>query len=308
MIHVAIAGDGQLARGVARRLAPRQDVRLTGPVPRARLDDALLSGADVVLIATTTRLADVAEDIRTAVDHRSNVIASAEEAAYPWSIDPHLAEDLDALARDRGVTIVGGGLNPGFIFDALVLTLLGAAGPASAIAVTRTVDLSGFGPAVAERLGLGFTEAEFRERVADGRVLGHAGFPQSIAVVAAAIGRSIDQFDTELIPVIDEAGTTVGIDQVYRAIDSAGRAWFTARFIGRAGLDAHGLTSGDVIRFERPHLEAFECTLSPGIGSQVGSQAMISSSVDRVVAARPGWLTVADLPPAFPIGLSEETP
>lgn len=300
MIQVAIAGDGQLGRGVARALAARDDLTVTGPMPRARLDEALTSGADVVIIATTTRLSDVADDIRTAVRHGSNVIVSAEEAAFPWVVDEERARELDAAARDAGVTIVGSGLNPGFVFDALVLTLLGPLGSVTRIEVTRTVDLSGFGPTVAARLGLGVTEQEFHARVADGQILGHAGFPQSMSVVGAAIGRAVTRVDAVLTPVVGAGGVTVGVDQDYTAVDADGAAWFRARFIGRDGLSAHGLAARDELRFLREGDDDVVCTLTPGIGSQSGSQALISSSVDRVVAARPGWVTVAELPPAHP--------
>lgn len=300
MIQVAIAGDGQLGRGVARALTPRADLAVIGPLPRARLDDALTSGADLVIIATTTRLADVADAIRTAVNHGSNVLVSAEEAAFPWVVDDDLARELDAAARAAGVTIAGVGLNPGFIFDALVLTLLGPLAGVTRIEVTRTVDLAGFGPTVAARLGLGVTEAEFHARVADGRILGHAGFPQSMSVVGAAIGRAIARVDAVRTPVVGDDGLTVGVDQDYTAIDDDATPWFRARFIGRAGLPAHGLTACDELRFLREGDDDVVCTLTPGIGSQSGSQALISSSVDRVVAARPGWVTVAELPPAHP--------
>jgi hypothetical protein len=33
---------------------------------------------------------------------------------------------------------------------------------------------------------------------------------------------------------------------------------------------------------------------------QSGSASIVANSVRRVVAAAPGWRTVADLPPAFP--------
>ncbi len=301
MIHVAIAGDGQLGRGVADALSARSDIAILGPVGRDHLGDALESGADLVVVATTTLLAEVADAIRTAVLHGSNVIVSAEEAAHPWTSHPRLAQEIDALAREREVTVLGAGLNPGFVFDALVLTLLGAVGPVTAIDVTRTVELSGFGPVVAGRLGLGVSAAEFAKRVADGRILGHAGFPQSMAVVAGATGRSLARVDARLRPVLGAGGRTVGIDQDYTGVDGGGEPWFHAHFIGRAGLAEHGLAASDRIRLERAGADPIECTISPGIGSQDGSRSVVANSIDRVLAAPPGWLTVAELPPAFPV-------
>lgn len=299
--RVAIAGSGQLGQGVARLLSQRQDVEIViGPTPRSDVELALSSGADVVIIATTTRLIDVADQIRVAVTHGSNVIVSAEEAAYPWVVDEEIASELDALSRENGVSIVGAGLNPGFVFDALVLTLLGALESVETISVTRTVDISRFGPTVSARLGIGFNSKDFTERVANGLVLGHAGFPQSMAVVARAIGRPIVKIDTNLSAVFGHDGIATGIEQLYEAIGPDDKPWFTARFSGYVDLEGAGLSASDELRFTRSDADEDHFVVKSGLKSQSGSQAIIANSIKRVVAAPPGWLTVAELPPAFP--------
>jgi len=298
VIEVAILGSGQLARGVARQLALRADVRVAGPTPRSRIPEAAASGAHVVVVATTTRLADVADDIEAAVRAGSNVIVSAEECAYPWAVDSLLADRLHSLALERGVTVLGCGLNPGFVFDALVLTLLGAVESPTAIAVERTVDVSGFGPAVRARLGLGVSAADFAAGIESASILGHAGFPQSMSIVAAALGVDIDHIATSIEPLTN-AGLTVGFVQEYTAV-VAGENWFRARFVGHLTPASAGLVVRDTIAVSSSSGAPLTCTIDPGIGSQSGSQSLIANSVDRVIAAPPGWLTVADLEPAHP--------
>src|SRR6478609_6651402 len=114
---VAIYGAGQLGTAVAGLLAvnPRFEVR--GPFGRQQRDDALRGGADVVVIATTTRLSDVASDVELAVGSGSNVLVSAEESAFPFMVDAALAEGLDRLAVEHDVSVAGVGVNPGLIFD-----------------------------------------------------------------------------------------------------------------------------------------------------------------------------------------------
>src|SRR5580765_2937420 len=132
--------------------------------------------------STTSFLAVIADDIRDAVESGSNVITTAEEAAQPWANDPAVADRLDALARARGVTILGAGLNPGFAFDALVLTVCGAAPEVESLRVSRVVDLSGFGRTVLRRIGVGHTPEEFEAGKRAGTVTGHIGFQQSMRV------------------------------------------------------------------------------------------------------------------------------
>ena len=40
--------------------------------------------------------------------------------------------------------------------------------------------------------------------------------------------------------------------------------------------------------------------LKPGINSQIGSQNMVANSIQRIINARSGWVTVAQMEPAYP--------
>lgn len=50
--------------------------------------------------------------------------------------------------------------------------------------------------------------------------------------------------------------------------------------------------------------KVFQITqLKPGIGSQVGSQNMVANSIQRIIHARSGWVTTAEMQPAYPENL-----
>jgi len=308
---VAIYGAGQLGTSVAGILSanPRYEVR--GPFGRDQRDEALDGGADVVIIATTTRLRDVADDIERAVAAGSNVLVSAEEAAFPFMVDAELATRLAALAVASNVSVAGVGVNPGLIFDALVLTVIGSAPRGCDIDVRRVVDISGFGSTVLRRLGVGATAKAFDEAVAAGDILGHAGFPQSMTIVADAMGVNIEHIEKSLQPIIATApvdvpgrfgvaaGESAGVDQTYTSIVD-GRPWFTAHFYGHVDLPSLGLERTDDIHLSVDGERFQSIHVRPGFGAQVGSQNTTANSIDRIVAARPGWVTVAELAPAFP--------
>jgi 4-hydroxy-tetrahydrodipicolinate reductase len=311
MATVSVYGAGQLGSGVAAILTDRGVHRVLGPYSRGQRADALAQGADVVLIATTTRLADVVDDIRMAVAAGSNVLVSAEEAANPWLVDADLAEQVHQQAVAAGVTVLGAGLNPGLVFDALVLTILGAHPDDVQVTVRRFVDISGFGDTVLRRIGVGVTVAQFEKGVADGAILGHAGFPQSMSIVGRARGRETSRITAQLAPIVSgeetpfsrgrliAAGCTVGVDQTYRAVDESG-AWFTAQFVGHVAPGVAGLELRDEIVVHRGEEILQQTRATPCFASQSGSQHVLANSIDRVVDAAPGWLTVADLPPAGP--------
>jgi hypothetical protein len=307
-VRVALYGAGQLATNVAAVLSRRPDVEVLGPHGRDGRDDALRSGADVVVVATTSFLRDVAPDVRLAVESGSNVIVSAEEAAYPWAVDQAVADEIDGLARERGVTVLGGGINPGFAFDGLVITATGPTASVSSIRVERVVDLSGFGETVLRRIGVGYTEDEFAAGTQSGAITGHIGFPQSMRVVAGALGVTIDRIDRTIAPLFAEreqrgrhlsvaAGQTAGFEQHYVAVVD-GAPWFEALFTGHLDPPSIGKPPRDEIWIEGD--PPLHYTVVPGFNAQSGSAALIANSVRRVAAAPPGWLTVADLPPASP--------
>lgn len=311
MSRVSIYGSGQLGTGVAAILRQNPRYRVEGPFGRSDRDAALTSGSDLVIVATTTRLKDVIDDVRTAVEHRSNVLVSAEEAAFPFVVDEAAAREVDRLAKERGVTVAGAGVNPGFMFDSLVLTLLGTQPRGCTIQVRRHVEIGGFGATVLRRIGVGWSEEEFHERVERGEILGHAGFPQSMEIVAAATGVTIDRIDRKLRPVITtepievpgrftiEPGQSAGVDQTYTAI-AGGSAWFLAYFYGHVSLAKVRKEPADDIDLLKGRTTVQTLRLRPGIKSQSGSQNMVANSVERVIAAPPGWVTVADMAPAFP--------
>jgi hypothetical protein len=306
---VSVYGAGQLGQGVARILGERGRHSVRGPFGRAERSAALGGGSDLVLVATTTRLHDVVDDVRLAVAGGSNVLVSAEESANPWFVDEDLAAKVHGEALAAGVTVVGAGLNPGLVFDALVLTVLGAAPDDVDVTVRRTVDISGFGPTVLGRIGVGISPGEFARAVASGEVLGHAGFPQSMSVVGRATGRGVGAIAASLQPVVTEealtlpdgrtiaAGLTAGVDQTYRAVEQ-GHTWYTAQFVGHVAPASVGLDLADVITLHRGDEVVQEVRATPCFPSQTGSQHVLANSVDRVIAAPAGWLTVADLPPA----------
>lgn len=311
MTSVSIYGAGQLGNNVARLLKNQSGYSVLGPFSRDQDKLALESGADVVVICTTTLFQDVKEHIARAVRAGSNVLVSAEECAYPWAVDPDSANEISALAIENNVSVAGCGVNPGLIFDALVLTYLGASPRGVDIVVRRTVDISKFGPTVLRRIGIGWTAAEFKTRVENHQILGHAGFPQSMSLVADALGLKIDHIDRELLPVFAETeidltdkfllekGITAGVNQTYTAV-VAGKNWFTSHFFGHVALNEIGKKPLDEIEFQLDG-EVFQIIqVNPGIGAQMGSQNMVANSIDRILTADPGWVTLTQLPPAFP--------
>lgn len=328
-LSVVLIGVGRVGRDLARILAARPGVRVvaawsrnpahegrdlgevagaepSGVAITSRQDVAFAAGADVAVVATTSFLSDVAPVIKAAISTGHNVLCTAEESAYPWAVDPALADRLDAAARANGVTVVGSGANPGFIFDTLVATLALAAPDLTRIRVSRVVDVSRFSATVLRRLGIGFDPEQFAAGRAAGQIWGHIGFPQSMHLVASAFGLALERVEGTVEPLFADRpyavanldvgpGESVGFIQRYVGI-SGGRDWFHAELTGHLDPAGAGLAVQDRIALEGS--VPLTLVVDPGFRAQETSAAVLANSIARVVAAPPGWFTVLDLPPA----------
>ncbi len=204
------------------------------------------------------------------------------------------------------MAVAGLGINPGFVFDALVSTLSGAAWDVSGIEVERVVDLSGFGARVLTRLGVGLTPEAFAEGVATGAVTGHIGFPQSIRIVAHTLGRPLERVEREIEPIITEhpltsreldvaPGLVGGFTQRYKGIVD-GETWFVAHLVGHLDPPSIGEPLRDLIRIHGAAELALD--LVPGLNAQSTVAAVLVNSIGRICRAEPGWRLVTELPPA----------
>lgn len=325
-MRVVLCGVGGVGRNVTRLLRARPGYRIAAACSRnpalagrdvgelaggsplgvavsGGLETALREPADLLLVATTSFLREVAGDVRRGIERGLHVITTAEEAAFPWIVDAELAGRLDALARERGVSVIGVGLNPGFIFDALLLTATGIAWDVRAIRIRRVVDVSRFSAAIQRRLGIGFTAERFKAGVAAGSITGHVGFPQSFHLAARRLEVRIDRIESGFEPLMAgrpyaganlqvEPGTTAGFVQRYRAV-CGGRPWMSAEFVAHVDPPAAGYRPADSIRIDG--YNALNLAIEPGCQPQLGTAAMIANVMPRLAEARPGYLTVADL-------------
>jgi 4-hydroxy-tetrahydrodipicolinate reductase len=325
-IKVILSGVGGVGRNVTRLLSARPGYRVVAAYTRnperagqdlgtlAKIESlgvtvtldreaALAQPADILVVATTSFLKEVAGDLRTGVEHGLNVITTAEEAAFPWLTDEQLANELDQLAQAHQVSILGVGLNPGFIFDALLLTATGIAWDVRRIRVRRVVDVSRFSATIQRRLGIGFSRTEFEAGVKAGSITGHIGFPQSFTLAAKCLGRRLECIEKSFEPLIAErplvnehlrveVGQTAGFIQRSAGM-VAGEPWISAEFIAHIDPPSVNLAAEDSISIEG--YNAINLTISPGCNPQLGSAAMVANCIPRVMEARPGFLTVADL-------------
>lgn len=304
-------GLGPIGREIARLAARRRDVvpvaaadlspaiagrdlyellGVEGPAPvRVSSDpaEALAVPADVVLHATGSYLPDVAPQLLAAVRAGRNVISTCEELAYPWRRHPDLAGELDREARRAGVTVLGTGINPGFVLDTLVLCLSAACGHVRRVEATRVVDVSRRREQLQRKVGVGLTLEEFRSHAAVGR-FGHVGLAESAWLVAQGLGWELDDL-CEVIEPVEHDGRARGARQTV-----TGRAG--GRDVLRLSVEMVAGASGPCDEIVIDGDPPVRITIPGGIPGDVATAAVVVNCIPAVVAHEPGLVTMLDVP------------
>jgi hypothetical protein len=257
------------------------------------------TSADVVVQATTSHLMAVYPQLVQAVAGEKNIISSCEELSYPWTGQGELARKLDRRAKEAGVTVLGAGVNPGFVMDVLPLVLTSPCQEVRSIAVTRLVDSSTRRLQLQVKMGTGLSPAEFRFRVSDGSI-GHVGLRESLFMIAETMGWQLDEVKESIEPVmathrwetgafVVEKGRVAGMRQT--AVATAGDRE-VIRLDLQMSLGAENPHDSIVIDGKPP----INLTIAGGIQGDQATAALMVNLIPAVVRARPGLLTMRDLP------------
>ena len=268
---------------------------------------------DVVVIATTSWVKDQMADLRRIITAGINCVSIAEEMADPYAQNPELAAELDELCRMNNVTVLGTGVNPGYVLDLLVVALTGGNHKVERIEASRVNDLSPYGPTVMKTQGVGITPAAFKAGIEDGSIVGHVGFPESIHMISDALGLGVDRIEQVREPIIS---------QVYRETPHVKVQPGMVAGCAHTGIGFRG--DKEVIRLVHPqqihpHLEGQETgdyihiygkpeihlAIKPEIAGGVATMGLAVNMIPHVFAATPGLKRMIDMPaPAALMGES----
>ena len=268
---------------------------------------------DIVILATTSWTKEQLPDLRKIIRAGINCISIAEEMSDPDAQNPEVGKEIDVLAKEHGISVLGTGVNPGYVLDLLVVTLTGGNHYVERIEASRVNDLSPYGPTVMKTQGVGTTPEEFRSGVADGSIVGHVGFPESIHMISEALGLGVDRIEESREPIISK---------VQRETPHVRVAPGMVAGCAHIGIGYRGDT--EVIKLIHPqqihpHLEdqdtgdyiniygkpEIHMAIKPEIAGGVATMGIAVNMIPHVVAATPGLKRMIDLPvPAALMGES----
>ena len=281
-VRAVIDNDPGKAGKTIRDLSKlNSDVRVLRSIGEADLKDV-----DVAIFATKSRLSETSEDVEHVLGEGVRVVSTCEELAYPNLLSDIIARRLDGVAKENNVSVIGVGVNPGFVMDWVPAVVASASKNPTEIHVTRSVDVSRRRKQLQNKMGVGFTRAKFEKGLAEGSI-GHVGLPESLRLIARSLGREAGDLKSGITPVLGAGDYVMGARQ------------FTE---GRAGpcqirLDLEmTMTSTDFDLVEvkgDPHLKL---RFENGVFGDSATVALAVTAAERIMFARPGLITVLELP------------
>src|SRR3954465_14010125 len=327
-IRVMHFGLGPIGAAIAKQVAARPGFKIVGAVdidpakadrdlgdviglPK-RLGVKVLGDAakalkaskpDVVVLCTSSSIKKVLPQIEEILKIKKPIVSTTEELSYPGYTHIRQARQIHEWAKKAKVAVLGTGVNPGFAMDALPIALTAVCERVDRVIVNRVQDARIRRLPFQQKIGAGLTTEQFQKKADDGSVR-HVGLTESIAMIADALGWTLDRIPAAIQPKL----ASVTISSEFLAVDPG--------YVCGIIQDGVGYRKGEpVIRL---HMEAYlgapesydsvEIEGSPtisskiagGIHGDVATASIVVNSIPHVMNAAPGLHTMRDLPlPSF---------
>jgi 4-hydroxy-tetrahydrodipicolinate reductase len=323
---VIIFGCGVMGRNTAQALLDKKSFEIVGAVdidpelfgkdlgeildpPKTlgilieKRPDDLLSRveADAVVLTTTSHLESVAPQVIQCLEAGLNVVSTCEELSFPWKRHPELTQKLDNLAKEHGKTVVGTGINPGFLMDMLPLILTAPCLMVQSVKVKRMMNSAKRRVPFQVKVGTGLTQEEFKEKIENKIITGHVGLLESINMIASGLGWELDEaVELPPEPVINEKEITTALGEVQPG-DVIGlksiafgkkndKEVITLEFCANAAVEEE---YDEIIIEGEPNLRQ---KIIGGVHGDIGTVAVTVNTIPRAVKAPPGVVVMKDLP------------
>ncbi len=327
-IRVVHFGLGPIGVGIVRQVAERKGFKIVGaididpakvgrdlgevaglPKPlRVRVSDDVkktirTSKPDVAVLCTSSSLKKVLPQFETVLKLKVPIVSTTEELAYPTRANLQYARAIHQLAKKAKVAVLGTGVNPGFVMDALPITLTGICERVEAVHVDRIQDARIRRLPFQQKIGAGLTREQFRKKVDDGSVR-HVGLAESISMIGEAFGWKLEKITDEIQPKMAE--TRVASD--FLAVDPGYVCGIIQDGVGyRNGQPAITLHMEAYLGAPESY-DAVEITGSPalkmkiagGVHGDIATASIAVNSLPKILEVAPGLHTMRDMPlPSF---------
>lgn len=278
------------------------------------LDDVPASlRPDCAVVSTSSDLAKVAPTLFALIARGIPVVSTCEELLYPWLRHPRLADDLQTACARHNSRVLGTGVNPGFIMDALPVLASAVCRSVRSVHVWRIQDASSRRVPFQQKIGAGLDDKAFAKKIEDGS-LRHVGLGESLHFIGRylKLGAStggITRWDESIEPVhatrdLECAlgpipkGRASGVRQVAHGYtggaktSSPEQCIITFEFQAAIGQTDPAPQDRVVLDSEPP----IDLTIRGGVHGDIATVAITLNAIKPLLAAPAGLHTMATVP------------
>jgi hypothetical protein len=325
-IRVLHFGLGPIGVGVVKQVAERKGFKIVGAVDidpakagrdlgevaglgrtlRTRVSDDAKKAIkaakpDVAVLCTSSSLRKIMPQIETLLKLKVPIVSTTEELAYPTRPNMSYARVIHRLAKKSKVAVLGTGVNPGFVMDALPIMLTGVCERVEAVHVDRIQDARIRRRPFQQKIGAGLTREQFQKKVEDASVR-HVGLAESVSMIADALGWKLDRITDEIQPKM----ATVTVASEFLAVDPGYVCGIVQDGVGyRDGQPAITLhmeaylgapETYDAVRITGS--PAINMKIAGGVHGDIATASIVVNSLPKILEVPPGLHTMRDMPTA----------
>ena len=315
MAKIIIIGLGPLGQKTVRYASQRTSIEIAGAVdidpgkigkdigalchikslgiPVSKNLKTALKGkkADVAVLTTVSSVKKLESQVAEVARHKLDIVSTCEELSFPFKTAGTVAKRIDALCKRHMVTCLGTGVNPGFLMDFLPSAMTAVNQDVKKITVKRFQDANVRRTPFQQKIGAGLTRKEFKKKEAEG-TLRHVGLPESLGMIAHAMGWKLTKSTESLKPVIADKRITSGYAAIQKGmacgVEQIGRGYIGNREVIKLHFRA---AVGEPRSFDRIEIKGepnIVSEINGGVNGDVATCAIVLNSVRSAMDAAPG--------------------
>lgn len=253
---------------------------------------------DIVIHSTQSKIKETLPQFVELLKGGYNIISTCEELFFPFYFHKNEAIELDKLAKENGVRLLGAGINPGFILDTLPTFISTLSIKPTKIIAERVLDAGKRRKQLQLKVGAGMTKEEFENLKLNNKI-GHVGLLESLFYIFNALQLTIKDFKEELYPLIAEND----IETEYIRIKKGFVRGQYQKVIGESTNNFEIelkliMAVGEKESYDKIKIQGFpdlEFEIKGGVQGDLGTAAVVANYIPLLLNSKPGLYITSDL-------------
>lgn len=256
---------------------------------------------DAAIVTTSSDLRQCADTLKGVLERGVAIVSSCEELVWPWLRHAALARELDDVARRCGAQLLGTGVNPGYLMDALPVFASSVCKSVRGVRISRIQDATPRRIPFQKKIGAGLSPAQFQSAIDEGW-LRHVGLGESLHFVAHSLGWPVERWSETIEPVLATRALNCALGPIpvghAAGVRQMAEGWSGGAVKLRLEFQA---AIGQADPHDRVQLESdppIDVVFKGGVHGDVATSAIVLNSIAPLLSARAGLHTMATIPTA----------